>query len=302
MTQSQIAKHASLDGLLDENSFSIGKFYSHPLAAVFIPSFEDFQVRWAITSAERTALVIAVSRAEGAVAGADDGLDDFLDLLDRTLLIITKNQREALLYALYFGKLPVHLLKRPVLGEELVTVRGFLPSLEASPLPALAALAPALAALITKADAAVAQHLAAKQALKDFDMVGPMKALIDGYNALRQTVYGKLAALPHEHPEAMLPPTFADRFFRHETNKGITALRNPDEVQERIDALMKKVNAATKHREALLAEAEQRSADKQAAVTALAALEAGKKERAVADENLKRLKKEAEAATKKKKR
>ncbi len=302
MALAQIPRKATLEDLLGENSFSLGKLYSHAVTAIFIPLFEEFQTKWFVTSAARTTLVMDVSKAEGAVAGADDDLDDFLDLLDRTLLILTKNDRQAQLYLLYFGKLPVHLLKRPMLGEELVTVRSFLPSLQTSPQPALAALAPPLAVLIVNADAAVAQHLAATQALKDFDMISAMKTLIDGYNALRQTVYGKLAAIPHEHPEAMLPASFADRFFRHETNKGITALRNPKDVRARIDGWMKKVEAGEKHFDSLTAAAAQKVIDKQAALDALAALEAGQKVKAEADENLKRLKKEAEAATKKKKK
>ena len=300
MAQTQIPRNATLEDLLSENSFSLGKLHSHPLAAVFIPLFEEFQSKWFVTSAARTTLVMAISKAEGAVAGADDGLDDFLDLLDRTLLILTKNDRQAQLYLLYFGKLPVHMLKRPMLGEELVTVRGFLSSLQTSTQPVLAALAPQLTALIANADAAVAQHQAATQALKAFDMIGAMKALIDEYNALRQTVYGKLAAIPHEHPEAMLPASFADRFFRHETNKGITALRNPKDVRAKIDGWMKKVEAGEKHFDSLIAAAAQKVVDKQAALDALAALEAGQKAKAEADENFKKLKKEAEAARKKK--
>ncbi len=300
MALPQIAPLTSPDALLEDNSFTLGELPSHPLAAVFIPLFDAFQTKWFAVTTARTMLAIAVGKANGAVAGADDSLDDFLDLLDRTLLIVTKNDREAPLYLFYFGKAPVHMLKRPVLGEELVTVKGFLSSLETSTQPALAALAPKLAELIGKADTAVAQQRTAGQALKDFDMIGPMKALIDEYNALRQTVYGKLAALPHERPEEMLPPSFADRFFRHETNKGITSLRNPKDVQDRIDGMMKKVDVAAKHRDELIATAAKRVADKEELLKILAALELGKKEKEASDEKLKKLQKEAEAAKKKK--
>jgi hypothetical protein len=302
MAQPQIDPRTSGEVLLDENSFTLGELPSHPLAAVFIPLFDAFQAKLFTVMTARMMLVIAVGKSSGAVFGADDGIDDFLDLLDRTLLILTKNDREARLYLFYFGKMPVHLLKRPILGEELVTVKGFLSSLQTSAQPALAALAPRLDKLIVKADAAVAQQLAASHALKDFDMLGPMKALIDEYNALRQTVYGKLAAIPHEHPDEMLPTSFADRFFRHETNKGITALRNPDEVQVRIDAMMKKVGVATKHRDELLAEAARKAADKQDLLNILAALEESKKEKEASEEKLKKLQKEVEAAKKKSKK
>jgi hypothetical protein len=297
----QISSQASLGELLDENSFTLGELQSHELAAGFTPQFDDFQVKWTNTSAAQTALRIAVGKAGGALSGADDDLDDFVDLLDRTLLIITRNDRDAALYLFYFGKTTAYLLKRPILGDELTTVRGFIPALEASQHPALAALAPRLAQLVARADSAVAAHQASTQALKDFDMLGPMKTLIDGYNAVRQTVYGRLAALPHENPGAMLPATFADRFFLHESHKGVTAIRNPKEVQAKIDSHKKKLDAAQKHLDTLAANAAQKAADKEAAKAAAEAFEQGKKDKQAADEKLKELEKAAKAAKQKSK-
>lgn len=301
MPVSLISPQANLDELLDENSFSLGEFPSHPLAAVFIPQFDDFQTQWFAVSAARTALMIAIGKATGALSGADDAIDDFVDLLDRTILIITKNDRLAALYLFYFGQTPAHLLKRPILGDELVTVRGFLPSLQTSQHPALAALTPMLGGLIVKADVAIATHLAATQALKDFDMLGPMKALIDSYNGLRQTTYGKLSAMPHEQPTLMLPANFAARFFRHDSHKGVTALRNPKDVQAKVDAHKKKMDAAQKHLDGLAAAAAEKALAKQAAVEATVALEQGKKEKQAADDKLKALEKAALAAKKKSK-
>lgn len=184
---------ASFGELLDDNSFSLGELHSHPLAAIFAPQFDDFQTQWFAANAARTALVIALGKANGVLSATDDGIDDFLDLLDRTLLIVTKNDRTSPQYTFYFGKASVHVLKRPIHGDELATVRGFVPSLQTSPHATLAALAPILINLIAKADAAIADHLLADQALKDFDMLGGKKTLIDSYNVLRQTVFG--------HPE-----------------------------------------------------------------------------------------------------
>ena len=301
MSLSLIALLASFGELLDENSFSLGQFHSHPLAAVFAPQFDDFQTQWFAANAARTALAIALGNANGVLSATDDGIDDFLDLLDRTLLIITKNDRTSPQYVFYFGKTPVHLLKRPIHGEELATVRGFIPSLQASPHPALAALAPILINLVAKADAAIAHHQAADQALKDFDMLGGKKTLIDGYNALRQTVYGTLAAIPHAHPTAMLPGNFADRFFRHESRKGVAALRNPRDVQARVDSHKKKLDAAQKHLDALAKTAADKALAKQAAADADAAVEQGKKDKKASDDKLKELEKAAKAAKQKSK-
>src|SRR6185437_14109232 len=97
--------------------FTLGQLPTHPLAAPFATQFDAFQATWTTTHAARTALVIAAAKADGAVAGADAALDDFVDLCDRTLLIATKNDRKAPLYLLFFGNLPPSLLKRPILGD-----------------------------------------------------------------------------------------------------------------------------------------------------------------------------------------
>ena len=301
MSLSLIALLASFGELLDESSFSLGQFHSHPLAAVFAPQFDDFQTQWFAASAARTALSIALGNANGVLSATDDGIDDFLDLLDRTLLIITKNDRTAPQYVFYFGKTSVHVLKRPIHGEELATVRGFITSLQASPHASLKALAPILVDLVAKADAAIAHHQAADQALKDFDMLGGKKTLIDGYNALRQTVYGMLAAIPHAHPTAMLPGNFADRFFRHESRKGVAAMRNPRDVQAKVDSHKKKLDAAQKHLDALATAAADKALAKQAAAEANAAMEQGKKDKQAADDKLKELEKAAKAAKQKSK-
>ncbi len=301
MPVSLISPLATFGELLDENSFSLGELHSHPLAAVFAPQFDAFQIKWFAANAARAALVIALGKANGTLSATDDAIDDFLDLLDRTLLIVTKNDRRAPQYVFYFGTAPVHVLKQPIHGEELATVGGFVPSLQASPHPTLAVLAPVLVTLVAKADAAIAQHLAADQALKDFDMLGGKKALIDGDNVLRQTVYGQLAAIPHANPTAMLPGNFADRFFRHEARRGVAALRNPKDVQAKLDGHKKKMEAAQKHLDSLAARAAQKAADKKVALEAAAAVEQGKKDKKAADDKLKELEKAAKAAKQKSK-
>ena len=259
MALSLIALLASFAELLDESSFTLGQLRSHPLAAIFAPQFDDFQTQWLTASAACTALAIGLGKANGVLSATDDAIDDFLDLLDRTLLSITKNDRSAPQYAFYFGQAAVHVLKRPIHGDELATVRGFVQSLQTSPHPGVAALAPVLVTLIAKADAAIAAQADADQALKDFDMLGGKKALIDSYNVLRQTVYGQLAAMPHANLTAMLPASFADRFFRHESRRGVAALRNPKDVQAKIDAHKKKLDAAQKHLDALNAATAQKA-------------------------------------------
>ena len=156
-----------------------------------------------------------------------------------------------------------------------------------------------LVAVVAAADAAVAQQVAADQALKDFDTIGGKKTLVDACNAVRKTVYGALAALPHTNPAAMLPANFADRFFRHDAHAGVTALTNPKDVQAKIDALQKDVTAAQAHLADLTAKAAAKTAQKKAEADAAAAVTAAKAAEAAAKQKVKDAEQAAKDAKKK---
>lgn len=293
---------APLAVILDDNSYTLGELPSHPLAAPFIPKFDAFQAKWFTTFAARAALQVAVGKAEGSVIGADTNLGDFIDTLDRTLLILTKNNRASALYRFYFGVKTASEQKHSILAKELATVKGWVASLQASPHPALTALATSLIERIAAAEAAVKKHQDAVQALKDFDMLGGKRALIDEFNALRQNVYGELAAMPHEHPTAMLPTNFADRFFRHEPHKGITAITNQALVQTKITSLQKKLTAAQNHLEHLKEEAKKKEAAEVVQREDEAALDAAKTNETAAKQARKELEKKVKADKRKTKK
>jgi hypothetical protein len=234
---------SSFDDLLHENAYTLGRLHSHPLATPLAAPFDAFQTSWTTTDGLRVGLVIAAGKAEGGVGAADDALDDFVDTLDHALLTATKNNRKDPLYQHYFGAKTPSTMKRPILGPELATVRNWIPSLQASPNAALAALASPLQTLVANADAAVTAKAAADQALKDFDTLGPKKGLVDSYNTLRADAYGKLAQLPHANPQASLPATFADRFFLHETRPSVAARHDAATIQAKLDTKKKEAAA-----------------------------------------------------------
>jgi hypothetical protein len=292
MPAPKIDLDVSFDMVLDENSFTMGLLPSHPLAAPFASKFDAFQTTLEAAMMTRMTLVIAVSKAEGTVMGADAALDDFIDTFDRTLLIAVKNDRKAPLYQLFFAHLPPSLLKRPILGDELATVRAWVPSLQGSPVTAVAALAPALVAAVDAADKAIAAHTAAEQALKDFDAVGGKKTIIDAFNALRQTVHGELAAMPHQHPDAMLPTDFADRFFRHNLNKGISSITSLKTLESKIASSTKELTALQAQHK-LVSDARAAKTQQKANKTKHEAdIEQAKKDRDAAEEKLRALEKQ----------
>jgi hypothetical protein len=288
----------TVDTVLEWTSFILGKLPSHPLAAVHIPLFEAQQQKCFATHQARTLLEVGIARCRGAERGADDGLDDFVDVFDRTLLIITKNDRTAAIYQLYFGNQTASELARPMLGDQLTTVRAWLPSIQSSQHPAITALAPRLLALVADADLAVETLRAARQALKDFDVIGPRKELIDGFNALCKTVHGELAALPHKHPEAMLLATFADRFFPHVAHTGITSITSVTEIDMLIGSLTKDLAAAEAQKKTIVARAAAKAEKKETERLAAGTLAAAKEE----EKEVTRKRKEAERALKDAKR
>ncbi len=273
---------ASLDDVLAENSFTLGKLQSSTFAVSYTASFDAFTTTWQTTVASRTALLIALGKAEGSVSSADDALDDFVDTLDKTALLAVKGDRKNPIYQLYFGEKIPSELKRPILGEELSRVRKFIPSLTGSPVASLAALAPSLVTAVAAADAAVAGHLTAAQALDDFDVTGGKATLIGTYNALRQTTYGQLAAIPHQSPTAALPASFPDRFFRHTVRAGVTAVRTVLEAQAEVEKAQKKLTAHQNHLANLTAAETARAAAKTTAAASATAATAAKKAAATA--------------------
>ena len=195
-----------------------------PLVANLAAPYETFyQQKWLPVVARETELLVEDHRADAMVDAADHALDDFVDELDSTLLQIVGKDRSDPLYDYYFGKKRPHEMKRPVLGDELETLRSFVQPLKTSPHGALAALGEKLELLIARADAAVERQRIAAETIKTFRTLGERRAAIDELNALRQSTAGILSEMPHKHPEKRLPADYAARFFKRGPRRGKTA-------------------------------------------------------------------------------
>lgn len=198
-----------------------------------------------------------------------------MDAIQQAVLLETKNDRKAPLFLLYFGAKRPHELKRPVLGGQLETMRGWIHSLLASSNPVLAALGARVAHQVAAADVAVASQAKAEQQNRDFRTIGARKGLLDSLNAIRKAIYGKLSELPHASPAEHLPATFAEPFFRHDSG-GKSAPVTSAELAKQVSDLQSQLAAA----EAQLAKAladdasvAKAKSDADAAATALAQAE-----------------------------
>ncbi|MFN8535861.1 MAG: hypothetical protein U0232_00080 [Thermomicrobiales bacterium] len=214
-----IAQDASLATVLEENTITLARLKANPITSDLAQDFTSFHNAWIKVNAQEINLRVAVVTALAEVAVVDETLDPLVDALAAAVLLVTKNDRKAPLYQLYFGAKRPSELKRPVLGAELDTVRGFIPSLVGSSIASLVTMGNQIADVVNLADQALAKLALAEQMNRDFRAVGERKALIDQFNALRKVTYGKLSEMPHALPDEHLPATFAEQFFRHDKSR-----------------------------------------------------------------------------------
>lgn len=227
-----------------------GRQYTADLAQAFI--LLQAEVESVFQQEEQ--LLLNVARAEVLAIMADEDVDDCINAVVNCVLTITGNNRKDPLYLHFVVNTTPAKIKEPVLGEELVTARSWLPSLVSSPHPSLVALAPRHGQAVQVGEQREQELAAADQTLKDFREIGPRKALVDKVNALRLATYGKLGELAHSRPDLRLPKDFADRFFKHERRN-----RKPAKAKEiaiELEAARATVGQLeAKHVEALAAEA-----------------------------------------------
>jgi len=249
MTLPTLPADSTVSTLREEVVYTHSRLLAHPFAAPHAPGFAAILADCAKVATDEVVLEDAVVIAQAKIDASDDALDSLVDALSNALLLENDNNRSAPEYVQYFGKKRPFEIKRPVLGDELETIRSWIPSLKASKSPTIHALGLQAEAYVATADAAVKAKSEADQALRVFRITGPRKHLIDAVNALRKATYGALAQLPHEPQGKTLPVDFADAFFQHETAK--TKTRSIEKVQKRIDAVTAELTALQQELKAL---------------------------------------------------
>jgi hypothetical protein len=277
MTAAIIEQDTSLSTVLEHSTYTLTRLEAHPLTRALAPPFVAFQQSWAKTDAQELEHRLAILRAIALVAAADDDLDIFVDKTSNVILSLTGNDRDAALYKQYFGERRPSELKRPVLGAQLDTMRAWVPSLKASSHKQLAQIGVDLEPKIAAADMAKTRLTTAQHESRVFRATGERRALIDHFNALRKDTYGKIAGMPHKHPDENLPGSFADRFFKSVSRanaKGVEELSSVDilaqiaEAETDLSALRDRLKEA-QDREAREAKAKETEAADDAELLAL---------------------------------
>jgi hypothetical protein len=227
-----------------------------PFLATHAAQFEPFHPDWLALLQQEIDLARAVREAEARVISVDNDFDFLCMAISGTLLAENGNDRKTPVYLRYFGDAPPSKLKRPVLGPQVVVMRGWVSSLtSAEASPALQEYGRQLAARVVDADAATRALTEAEHRRADFEIL-ERKAFIDRLNGHRQVLYGQLAELPHRHPEWHLGNDFAHRFFLRDPGTRRTSIPELEETLRRLRARVRKHEA----RLAALLEHEEREA------------------------------------------
>jgi hypothetical protein len=263
-----LAIDTPIDDLRQEIFHTFARVRAHPFLQPQVAPFEALLVDLGVLQQAEIALELEELEALALMITADEGLDYLTIAISATLEALTGRDRKAPLYQRYFGAAPPHKLRRPVLGEQLATMRTWTTSLTSEDTaPALRAYGEQLAARVAEADQAVQASAEAKRKRADFD-IGARKSFVDRLNAQRQATYGQLGEMAHAQPNLGLPSDFATPFFLRDSRSRRLSLSELEQVilrdrnrLERHEAdlarRLEEEDQAAQHRAALaLAEAE----------------------------------------------
>jgi hypothetical protein len=254
-----IGHSTSIPALYDQLFFTLSLLARHPLTRAQTAELEALRPELDAAAAEEQRLIWNQYDADAAVKMIDQVLDGIVDAVDSTLRIDLKLDRTSTVYLLYFGSRRPSELKRPHLGPQLEIMRGWPTSLQLSDSTVLQQYGTQLLATIAEADAAAAAKQRSSQALTDFRVVGTRAKLIDRFNAVRKSLYGRLGEI--QHANRTLGSGWAESFFR---NSGGSERVTLAEVERRIASAEVELTALRTQRDELLAH-EERVAQAQAA-------------------------------------
>jgi hypothetical protein len=188
----------------------------------------------------------------------DRVLDGIADGVDNTLRIDVKRDRGSPVSLRYFGARRASDLKRPQLGVQLEILRDWPPSLMESANPILQQYGVQLLGTVAEADQAAAARQRRAQELADFRVTGMRARLIDRFNAVRKSLYGRLGEIQHANPS--LGSGWAESFSR---NSGGSERVTLADIERRIASAEIDLAGLRKQRDDLVAQ-EERDAQAQA--------------------------------------
>jgi hypothetical protein len=243
----------SLEAIRDELVWSKLACGSNKYAKDQAPMFAGLLTQWPGVYTEQLAHWDAQTSAQFNIWRVDGRIGLRIDSFNVVLLTAVNQDRADPHYKLYMTDAPSK-LKKPVLGSELETVRGWVPMLQEESNASLKAFAAKFAKDVADGDAANEQATEADAANTQFRTVGGLSQFLADVTKVRDEVFVALDKIRTANPS--LPKDFAKSFFR-----ATTKAETPEEVQTKLAA-----------RQKAKADAVKRKADLKAAQTQMKAL------------------------------
>jgi hypothetical protein len=132
-----------------EVAYTLTQLKAEPLTAAHVPVFEALLSDWEVVHRTSLTLIDAIAQAQARIDKIDVRLDNVVSRIFKAAMTLANDNRDHALVVRYFGKdATVKEIQRPVLGTELVRVRGWVKSLKESEHASLAALGVELEAVV----------------------------------------------------------------------------------------------------------------------------------------------------------
>jgi hypothetical protein len=158
----------SLLALRSSLTFTISRLRADPLTAPLAPLLDNPRVKWDLVHAKELSLLDELADVTARINACDKRLDELAGQCAEAILGIAKDDREHPLYELYFRRASLDDFSRPILGQQLKEMRGWLVLMAASRRAALSGLGPEIALAIGAADAALQARVKVERELRRF--------------------------------------------------------------------------------------------------------------------------------------
>jgi len=244
----------SLLALRSEITVTIDQLEAHPLTQGFVPAFQGVREDWGVVFNEELALNDKISSAKARIYTIDLKLNGYAGDVAKAVLSLTGDDRTHPLFIAYFESNTLGEFKKPILGSQLESMRGWIKELKGSDIATLAALGPKIEEAVNAADMLVKERDALEADLKFFRDTGSRRKLVEKVNGLRKKTHGELGKMPHDM--LGLPTRFADQFFLHASGSKNEA-PTIESLDQEIEALQEDLTAKLEMRKALEDEAKE---------------------------------------------
>jgi hypothetical protein len=245
-------ERTTLDDLIYELLYTLIHLRLIPLPMPQITLFEGLHTQAKTVRGQEHQLAEQEITAEVTLDWREESINIGIRSLSTAILHLVHNNRTDPLYLRYFSEATPSDMIRAPLSRRLVTVRGWIESLKASPHEDLRALGAVIEQQVAATDEAIQALEQAQQAIEDFRLLGARHQLFERVNTERKIAYGELAKATNDHEDLRLRSDTGDLFFRQ------IHRRNQDDSVEAARKVVDKARKALAEAEGQLREAEER--------------------------------------------